>query len=157
MCLTLCQVVVGAKEFMVNVLLSSLASTSPRSEQCGGHIMMMSQVSKVWPTVPSVVSLLPSVIIMKPMSDLCWTCQHNSPAVIRMANCSEAEKSDVLKVAEEHLRVVEVERKFYKSTVEACRQSVRAHYTVNGKFEVLPRQVHFLCDEAGEWERSKCR
>ena len=142
---------------------------------------------------------------MKPMSDLCWTCQQNSAAVIRMANCSEEEKSDVLKVAEEHLRVVEVERKFYKSTVEACRQSVRAHYTVNGEFqppplssqippnsvdisvhysfdyaqqvhfpcnpqqpgplyfltprkcsifgmndEALPRQVHFLCDEAGE-------
>ena len=98
-----------------------------------------------------------------------------------------------------------MERKFYKSTVEACRQSVRAHYTVNGEFqppplssrippnsvdisvhysfdyaqqvhfpynpqqpgplyfltprkcsvfgvndEALPRQVHFLCDEAGE-------
>ena len=64
--------------------------------------------------------LLPSVIIIRPMSDLCWTCQQNSAAVIRMANCSEEEKSDVLKVAEEHLRVVEVERKFYKSTVEAC-------------------------------------
>ena len=96
---------------------------------------------------------------------------------------------------EEHL---EVERKSYKSTVEACRQSVRAHDTVNGEFqppppnsvdisvhysfdyaqqvhfpynpqqpgplyfltlrkcsifgmndEALPRQVHFLCDEAG--------
>ena len=149
-------------------------------------------------------TLLPSVIIMKPMSDLCWTCQQNSAAVIRMANCSEEEKSDALKVAEEHLRVVEVERKYYKSTVETCRQSVRAHYTVNGEFqppplsarppnsvdisvhysfdyaqqvhfpynpqqpgplyfltprkcsvfgmsdEALPRQVHFICDEAGE-------
>ena len=163
------------------------------------HGVAYSTFCRLWRT------LLPSVIIMKPMSDLCWTCQQNSAAVIRMANCSEVEKSDVLKVAEEHLRVVEVERKFYKSTVETCRQSVRAHYTVNGEFqppplssrippnsvdisvhysfdyaqqvhfpynpqqpgplyfltprkcsifgmndEALPRQVHFLCDEAGE-------
>ena len=35
-------------------------------------------------------SLLPSVIIMKPMTDLCWTCHQNSTAILRAANCSEA-------------------------------------------------------------------
>ena len=33
-------------------------------------------------------SLLPSVIIMKPMTDLCWTCHQNSTAILRAANCS---------------------------------------------------------------------
>ena len=96
------------------------------------HGVAYSTFCRLWRT------LLPSVIIMKPMSDLCCTCQQNSAAVIRMANCSEVEKSDVLKIAEEHLRVVEVERKFYKSTVETCRQGVRAHYTVNGEFQPPP-------------------
>ena len=34
-------------------------------------------------------SLLPSVIIMKPMSDLCWTCHQNSAAILCAANRSE--------------------------------------------------------------------
>ena len=38
--------------------------------------------------------LLPNVIVMKPMSDLCWVCQQNSTAIMRSANRPE-EKSTV--------------------------------------------------------------
>ena len=38
-------------------------------------------------------TLVPNVITMKPMSDLCWTCQQNSATVLRMTNASEGEKS----------------------------------------------------------------
>ena len=37
--------------------------------------------------------LIPSILIMKPITDLCWQCQQNNTAVIRSANCSEEEKS----------------------------------------------------------------
>ena len=77
--------------------------------------------------------LLPSVI-MKPMTDLCWTCHQNSTAILRATNCSDANKSITIKEAEEHLRIVQIERSFYKSTCDACRESVRAHFTVNGEF-----------------------
>ena len=53
-------------------------------------------------------SLVPSVTIMKPMTDLCWQCQQNNNAVIRSANSTELEKSLTLKKAEEHLRIVSV-------------------------------------------------
>ena len=33
--------------------------------------------------------LLPSVVVMKPMSDLCWVCQQNSTTIMRSANCSQ--------------------------------------------------------------------
>ena len=33
--------------------------------------------------------LLPYIIVMKPMSDLCWVCQQNSAAITRSANCPE--------------------------------------------------------------------
>ena len=62
-------------------------------------------------------SLLPSIIIMKPMSDLCWTCQQNSTAILRAANCSEGDKSETIKAAEEHLRIVQVEQSSYKTKV----------------------------------------
>ena len=41
--------------------------------------------------------LTPNVMIMKPMSDLCWVCQKNSMAIMRAANTPEAEKSQVIK------------------------------------------------------------
>ena len=39
--------------------------------------------------------LLPNVVVMKPMSDLCWVCQQNSTAIMRSANRPEEEKSTV--------------------------------------------------------------
>lgn len=83
-------------------------------------------------------SLLPSIIIMKPMTDLCWTCHKNSTAILRAANLSEMSKSSTIKEAEEHLRIVQVERSFYKSTCDACRKSIVAHFTVDGEFRPPP-------------------
>ena len=40
--------------------------------------------------------LLPRVVVMKPMSDLCWICQQNSTAIAKSANRPE-EKSLVYK------------------------------------------------------------
>ena len=39
--------------------------------------------------------LLPHVVVMKPMSDLCWQCQKNSTAITRSANRPEEEKTSV--------------------------------------------------------------
>ena len=33
--------------------------------------------------------LLPYIVVMKPMSDLCWVCQQNSTAITRAANRAE--------------------------------------------------------------------
>lgn len=80
-------------------------------------------------------TLLPSIIIMKPMTDLCWTSHQNSTAILRAANCSEADKSDTIRSAEEHLRIVQVERSFYKTTCDECKASVKSHFTIDGKFQ----------------------
>ncbi len=39
--------------------------------------------------------LLPNVLVMKPMSDLCWICQKNSTAIMRAVNKPEEAKSAV--------------------------------------------------------------
>lgn len=149
---------------------------------------------------------LPYLILMKPMTDLCATCQHNSTAVLRAANQPTSAKSDTLRQAQEHLRIVQVERSFYKTTCDECKRLVRdcfaspegdfeppppdsqlpanskdieVHYSFDyaqqvhfpsdpmqpgpiyfltprkcGVFgvccEAIPRQVTFLCDEAGD-------
>ena len=63
-------------------------------------------------------TLLPSVILMRPMADLCWQCQQNSQTILRSANFPEVEKSEVLKKALEHLRIVAIERSFYRSITD---------------------------------------
>ena len=68
-------------------------------------------------------NFLPSILVMKPMTDLCWTCQKNNSAIIRSVNCSEQDKSDALKKAEEHLRIVHVGRSFYNATIAECSVS----------------------------------
>lgn len=77
--------------------------------------------------------LLPSVIIMKPMTDLCWTCHQNSTAILRAANSSEMSKSTNLAEAEKHLRIVQIERSFYKTT---CRETIRSYFTIDGEFQL---------------------
>ena len=39
--------------------------------------------------------LLPHVIISKPRCDLCWTCQQNSTAIMKVTNRSDHEKERV--------------------------------------------------------------
>ena len=137
---------------------------------------------------------LPSIRLMKPMTDLCWTCQQNSSAILKAANCPERQKSSVVEAAQEHLRIVQIERSFYKTTCDDCKNSndfqpppqspansrdIKAHYSFDYaqqvhfpsdplqpgpiyfltprkcsvfgvNCEALPRQVNFLCDEAGD-------
>lgn len=148
---------------------------------------------------------MPSIIVMKPRSDLCWKCQENSTAIMRCSNGSEAEKTSTISEALEHLRIVKMERTYYKSICDECKASIEDHFTTDGKFsppplssntphnsnkikvhysfdyaqqvhfpsdplqpgpiyfltprkctvfgvncEVLPRQVNFLTDEAGD-------
>lgn len=39
--------------------------------------------------------LTPQIVVTKPMSDLCWTCQQNSCLIMRMHNRPVEEKSEV--------------------------------------------------------------
>ena len=55
-------------------------------------------------------SLLPSVILMKPMTDLCWQCHTASTAMLRSANLSEEEKLEAVRSAQEYLCIVQMEQ-----------------------------------------------
>ena len=60
-------------------------------------------------------TLMPSIVVMKPRSDLCWQCQQNSATIMHTANLSEADKTTTISDALEHLRIVKMERAHYKS------------------------------------------
>lgn len=54
-----------------------------------GRAVAYSTFCKVWK------HFLPHIVVARPMTDLCWTCQQNSTAIVRSANLSEAEKTEV--------------------------------------------------------------
>ena len=81
--------------------------------------------------------LLPSLVIMKPLSDLCWTCQRYSTAVQR-ATSSVLEKSAALQDYLEHLSTVTSERSFYTTVLKECKESITNHFTVDGTFSPPP-------------------
>jgi len=62
----------------------------------------------------------PDVVIAKPMTDLCFTCQQNTMKLLRSANLRNREKSEFVLAQREHLNCVQTERDFYKN---ACAES----------------------------------
>ena len=96
------------------------------------HVVAYSTFCQLWR------KLLPSIWLMKPMTDLCWTCQRNSTAILRAANCPDGAKSSVIEEAQEHLRVVQCERSFYKTTCDDCKHDIRDYFTEDGIFQPSP-------------------
>ena len=61
-------------------------------------------------------NFFPNVVISKPMTDLCTTCQQNTNKLQRAANLSEVEKSECIKAHQEHINCAQAEREFYKNS-----------------------------------------
>ena len=83
-------------------------------------------------------------MLIKPMSDLCWTCQQNSTAIVRAANKPETAKLATIVAAQDHLFAVQLKRSFYKTTCDLCKQSIRGHITVMGSLLHLSHIQTFL-------------
>ena len=71
------------------------------------HVVAYTTFCRLWKL------LLPDIIMIRPMSDLCWHCQQNSHLILRSANSTDIEKTRNLDNALEHLHVVAAERSFY--------------------------------------------
>ena len=69
--------------------------------------------------------LTPHVIIMKPMTDLCWTCQKNRNVINGASNKPIDEKMAVLEEQKRYLHAAGSERKFYKEACELSKLEVR--------------------------------
>ncbi len=73
--------------------------------------------------------LSPMAAFMKPMTDLCWECQKNSTAVLRAVNDPESVKSSTLKAFEDHLTLVQLERSYYRTSLDQCKELIREYFT----------------------------
>ena len=73
----------------------------------------------------------PNVVVAKPMSDLCLTCQQNTCNLVRSANLPDREKSECVQDQQEHLNRVQTEREVYR---RACQE-------VETNFKTLEEQI----------------
>ena len=68
----------------------------------------------------------PNVLIAKPMTDLCSTCQQNTTKLQQAANLSETEKIECIKAQQEHLNSAQAERDFYKYACNLSEKTIES-------------------------------
>ena len=67
----------------------------------------------------------PNVVVAKPMTDLCMTCQENTTKLQRAANLSDREKSSTVKAHQDHLNCAQTERAFYRTVRANAEKTVQ--------------------------------
>lgn len=72
----------------------------------------------------------PNIVIQKPKSDLCVTCQQNIMSLSKLHGLSEAEKESKLRESLQHLTLVQQKRKFYNDLINECVTEIQndPHY-----------------------------
>ena len=68
----------------------------------------------------------PNLVVAKPMTDLCFTCQENTSKLLRAANPPEAEKSECVRTQHDHLNSVQTERELYRKACDDAKRSFKA-------------------------------
>ena len=95
----------------------------------------------------------PNVVVAKPMSDLCETCQQNTTKLLRAANLPDLENSDCVRKQQEHLNLALAERNVYR---EACNEAEHNFKTIEDTVDLsepraacsLVQTIHYSFDYA---------
>lgn len=90
-------------------------------KEAGDNTVAYSTFCQLWR------DLVPDLVVMKPMSDLCWQCQQHSSALQRCSNRPLQEKSATLAKYTEHLRTVSLERSYFNQQLEECKVSLKTY------------------------------
>ena len=83
----------------------------------------------------------PDVVVSKPMTDLCITCQQNTNKLQRAANLLESEKAELLKDHQDHINSAQLEREFYRNS---CTNSQKTLDNIGG-YAILSRTNRNVC------------
>lgn len=83
-------------------------------EEMGKQAVGYTSFTKLWQ------QFHPDLLIAKPMTDLCLTCQQNISKLLRSANLPDNEKSQCVLAQQEHLNCIQTEREFHRNT---CTES----------------------------------
>ena len=86
-----------------------------------------SHFCKFWQT------LVPQIVVMKPMSDLCWLGPQNSHTIMKASNLSEADKRAKLKAAVDYLTVVTLRVPFVMLSAKIVSRGI---FTISGELSL---------------------
>ena len=117
----------GFKRIDVKLLPSSLTKCKlwkmyHDASTAAGHVAVgYSKFCDLWK------QLCPFIVIMRPASDLCWTCQKNNNQILKSANLPETRKAEAVKQQETHLKLAAEERDFYKSCCKTTKDALADH------------------------------
>ena len=75
----------------------------------------------------------PNVVVAKPMSDLCLTCQQNTSKLVRSANLPDREKSACVQFQQQQLNCVQMEREVYR---EVCLETETSFKTLENEIDL---------------------
>ncbi|KAF3854302.1 hypothetical protein F7725_022357 [Dissostichus mawsoni] len=149
-----CRRMVEAWVFFFNekLMMSNLTMLSFSLITFPGHrAASNSTFRKLWK------ELIHSVVIGRPMTDLCWFCQKNNMAICRSSNLPDCVKSAKLRKQEEHLRTVGIERQAYQEMVASrpnppCSRETTIHYSFDYAQQVRHMIVtnNLVGNESGE-------
>ena len=67
----------------------------------------------------------PDVVVAKPMTNLCLTCQQNTSKLLRSANLPEREKSECVIAQQGHLTCVKMKRDFYNNICSESQSNLK--------------------------------
>lgn len=77
----------------------------------------------------------PYVVIQKPKTDLCATCQKNVTTLGRMGGLDEKEKIQLVEKSRQHLDLVQNERKYYNNVIKVATDSITDSTLILGPHE----------------------
>ena len=87
----------------------------------------------------------PYVVVAKPMTDLCFTCQQNTSKLQRAVNLPDTEKSECLNAHQVHLNSAQSEREYYRNL---CKDSENT-LEIIGTETLLNRENRLSCSLNG--------
>ena len=79
-------------------------------EASGAQAVSYSKFTDLWQ------QFHPNVVVAKPMTDLCLTCQQNTTKLLHAANLPVQGKSDCIKAQQDHLNCAEAKTELYRNT-----------------------------------------
>ena len=107
---------------------------SKSCDEAGKNSVSYSKFLELWN------NMFPDVIVAKPMTDLCAECQENTTKLQRAANLSEEEKSNCVKLHQEHLDRAKAERECYR---KACKEAEENLASLGEEFDYT--KAHDSC------------
>ena len=96
--------------------------------------------------------LTPHVAVMKPSSDLCFTCQQNNQSIIKAVNMPEAIRKQRFDNASRHLELAQTACHYYRAQCEEAETTWTAHLETQEPVDTMhysydfAQQVHFPFD-----------